>query len=81
MSVETQSVFMPFNPFKNASNNPNALLSSQNIRSVFHLANPIYELNTKQFFYRNFDITDEYEYVYETKDKSMTFKIGNFKLH
>ena len=79
MSVQTynQLLTMPLGElFKNITNENNHNLFNQPLTINFLLNDPIFVNN--QFFYRNYNITNEI--VYETKDKLSRITFGNFEL-
>lgn len=79
MSVQTYNelITMPIGEiFKNITNKNSHNLFNQPLTINFLLNDPIFVNN--QFFYRNYNITNEI--VYETKDKLSRITFGEFEL-
>lgn len=79
MSVQTynEMITMPLcEIFKNITNENSHNLFNQPLTINFLLNDPIFV--NSQFFYRNYNITNEI--VYETKDKLSRITFGNFEL-
>lgn len=79
MNVQTYNevIIMPLNKiFKNITNENSYNLFNQPLTIKFLLNDPIFVNN--QFFYKNYNITNEI--IYETKDKISCIKFGDFEL-
>jgi hypothetical protein len=77
MSIQTYEEEMPLDEiFQNITSENSGDLINQPLTINLEFKNPIFLNN--QFFYRNYNITNEM--VYETKDTLSRITIGNFEL-